>query len=81
MQILMRVSTYVLYTALFFAWTTIGGRNSCFAETSSLASPPVLLQMIRDNAVHEELNVNDQQKQKFCLLYVTWMVLGCVAAI
>ena len=64
MQLLIRVSTCVLYTALFFAWTTIGGRDSCFAETSSLAGPPVLLQMIRDNAVHEELNVNDQQKIK-----------------
>jgi peroxiredoxin len=62
MKILITVSTCAFCGALFFAWTIVGAGGSCFAEAPSLAGPPVLLQMIRDNAVHEELSVSDQQK-------------------
>jgi peroxiredoxin len=58
----MRARLLSVSAALLFAWSTIGAGIRCVAEAQESGSPPVLLQMIRDDAVHEELKLNDQQK-------------------
>ncbi len=53
---------YVGAVLILFAWSAGAGR--CVAEAQESGSPPVLLQMIRDDAVHDELKLSDQQKSR-----------------
>ncbi len=63
-ETLMRARLLSVGAALLFAWSTIGAGIRCLAEAQESGSPPVLLQMIRDDAVHEELKLSEQQKSR-----------------
>lgn len=43
-------------------WAAVGINGSGIAETPGSPGPPVLLQMIRDEAIHKELRLSEQQK-------------------
>ncbi|HBV64890.1 MAG TPA: thioredoxin [Rhodopirellula sp.] len=58
----MRARSLSVGAAVFFAWSTIGAGLRCVVEAQEPGSRPVLLQMIRDDAVHQELKLSDQQK-------------------
>ena len=61
---LMRARSLSVWAALLFAWATVGTGVRCIADTQKSGSPPVLLQMIRDDAVHAELKLSDLQKSR-----------------
>ena len=60
----MRARSLSVWAALLFAWATVGTGVRCIADTQKSGSPPVLLQMIRDDAVHAELKLSDLQKSR-----------------
>ena len=60
----MRKRLLPICVAWLVAWTTLGVGSRCIAEAPSLAGSAVLLQMIRDNAVQQELRIGDEQKKK-----------------
>lgn len=64
MGMFMRKRPLWIYVALLVAWTNLGICSWCIAGKPSLAGSAVLLQMIRDNAVQQELRISDQQKKK-----------------
>lgn len=64
MEISIRRRILSLLIAVLMLWATFGASGHCCAETPNPAGPPVLLQMIRDDAVQKELRLNDQQKTK-----------------
>ena len=57
----MKARSLSVWAALLFAWATVGIGVRCIADTQKSGSPPVLLQMIRDDAVHAELKLSDLQ--------------------
>ncbi len=64
MGMFMRKTPLLICVAWLVAWTTSGIGRRCIAETPSPTGSAVLLQMIRDNAVQQELRIGDEQKNK-----------------
>ncbi|MEM8669687.1 MAG: redoxin domain-containing protein [Planctomycetota bacterium] len=54
----------LFYRSIGFAFVLSLGLASASAQSKQPTQPPVLLQMIRDDAVHAELGLDDQQIEK-----------------
>ena len=63
----MRGTHWSIKVACLVVWATMIGAGCCIAETPTSAGQPVLLQMIRDEAVQLDLRFSDQQKEKVLL--------------
>ena len=64
MRIAVRVKSLISCAILLLGCIANGCGGNCNAELPALSGPPVLLQMIRDDAVHAELKLTDQQRTR-----------------